>query len=102
MHQLGIQIFRLLILAQEFGCDALYPIAEVFDIHRHFLIFGKDKRSVTLGIDQRAEGEKVRELIDGKMVYQLCYSGGEICPVYDENGKTTNRFHNFSFVVCIF
>ena len=45
MHQLGIQIFRLLILAQEFGCDALYPIAEVFDIHRHFLIFGKDKRS---------------------------------------------------------
>ena len=59
-------------------------------------------RSVTLGIDQRAEGEKVRELIDGKMVYQLCYSGGEICPVYDENGKATNRFHNFSFAVCIF
>ena len=50
MHQFGIQIFRLLILAQVFGCDALYPITEVFDIHRHFLIFGKDKRSITLGM----------------------------------------------------
>ena len=59
-------------------------------------------RSVTLGIDQLADGVKVRELIGSKMVYQLCYSGGEICPVYAENGKIANRFHNFSFVVCIF
>ena len=50
MHQLGIQIFRLLILSQKFRSDALYPIAEVFDIHRHFLILGKDKRSITLGM----------------------------------------------------
>lgn len=59
-------------------------------------------RSVTLGIDQLAEGEKVRELIGNKMVYQLSYSGGEMCPVYDENGKTSNRFHNFSCAACIF
>jgi hypothetical protein len=29
------------------------------------------------------------------------YSGGEICPVMGEDGKTQNRFHNFTFSVCI-
>ena len=48
MPQLGIQIFRLLILSQEFGSDALYPIAEVFDIYRHFLILGKDEKAEDL------------------------------------------------------
>lgn len=59
-------------------------------------------RSVTLGVDQLAEARRVRERLREAMPYQLCYSGGEICPVYQENGKTANRFHNFSFVACLF
>lgn len=59
-------------------------------------------RSVTLGVDQLAEARRVAEKLAGKVPYQLCYSGGEICPVYQTNGKTANRFHNFSFAACLF
>lgn len=59
-------------------------------------------RSVTLGVDQMAEARRVKEKTAAALPYQLCYSGGEICPAYHENGTTTNRFHNFSFAVCLF
>lgn len=59
-------------------------------------------RGVTLGMDQLAESKKVQDLLGHSVPYQLCYSGGEICPVYDKNGNTTNRFHNFSLAVCLF
>lgn len=59
-------------------------------------------RSVTLGVDQLAEARLVSETLHGKVPYQLCYSGGEICPVYQKDGATANRFHNFSFAVCMF
>ena len=59
-------------------------------------------RSVTLGVDQLAEARRVAEKLGGRVPYQLCYSGGEICPVYQPDGKTVNRFHNFSFAVCLF
>lgn len=59
-------------------------------------------RSVTLGVDQLAESRRILERTDGKLPYQLCYSGGEICPVYQEDGRTANRFHNFSCAICLF
>lgn len=59
-------------------------------------------RSVTLGVNQMAEARRVGKLLAGDGPYQLCYSGGEICPVYQPDGGTTNRFHNFSFAVCLF
>lgn len=59
-------------------------------------------RSVTLGIDQMAEARNILASMRNNTPYQLCYSGGEICPVYKENGLTANRFHNFSFAVCLF
>lgn len=60
-------------------------------------------RSVTLGVDQMAEARRVGEkLAGGGLPYQLCYSGGEMCPVYQGEGGTANRFHNFSFAVCLF
>ena len=34
--------------------------------------------------------------------YEFSYVGGEICPVYLENGQTVNRFHNDTIVVCTF
>jgi len=36
------------------------------------------------------------------MPYMAGYAGGEICPVRDETGALCNRFHNFSFTVCVF
>jgi hypothetical protein len=30
------------------------------------------------------------------------YSSGEFCPVYDEQGKTHNRFHQYSIISASF
>jgi len=36
------------------------------------------------------------------MPFSLAYSGGEICPVKDRIGALQNRFHNFTFIACVF
>lgn len=59
-------------------------------------------RSVTLEMEPLAEAARVRELLPSNLPYFLCYSGGEICPVYGKAGQIANRFHNFSFTVCVF
>ncbi len=60
-------------------------------------------RSVTLGVERLAEAHLVQRAMEDIIPYQLMYSGGEICPVYAPDGvKTANRFHNFSFNVCLF
>ncbi len=33
--------------------------------------------------------------------FAMAYSGGEICPMPDANGKLRNRFHNYSFSACV-
>jgi hypothetical protein len=33
--------------------------------------------------------------------YILCYSGGEICPVPDKNGKLINCLHSYTLISCI-
>jgi hypothetical protein len=35
------------------------------------------------------------------MPFMAAYSGGEICPVRDEAGVLRNRFHNYTFSVCV-
>lgn len=40
----------------------------------------------------------IQDKLDGKIPYHVFYSGGEICPVYDEDGKMFNRFHSFTCV----
>ena len=57
-------------------------------------------RNMILGMEPLAEVEKVQEAIGNKLPWHLAYSGGEICPVYDESGATFNRFHNFTFIAC--
>lgn len=59
-------------------------------------------RSITLGVDQLAEARQVGDILAGSLPYQLCYSGGEMCPVCQTGGSTANRFHNFSFAICLF
>ncbi|GHU05515.1 hypothetical protein FACS1894205_5630 [Alphaproteobacteria bacterium] len=45
------------------------------------------------------ELEKSRVLIGDSVPFLLCYSGGEICPVYDDNGEQFNRFHNLTYTI---
>jgi hypothetical protein len=34
--------------------------------------------------------------------YSLAYSGGEICPIWDKDGKMINILHNYTLVACTF
>jgi len=36
------------------------------------------------------------------MPFSMAYSHGELCPVKDRIGVFQNRFHNFSFIACVF
>jgi hypothetical protein len=58
-------------------------------------------RNMMLAPNTDDEMKKVVELLDGKHPYQICYAGGEICPLLDERGKLVNHFHNFTFTLCI-
>jgi hypothetical protein len=45
-------------------------------------------------------GEKME---NGRLMpFSMAYSGGELCPVKDRAGVFQNRFHNFTFVACVF
>jgi hypothetical protein len=54
-----------------------------------------------LGADYAAEMTGITAALKGKLPYMLGYSGGEICPVYNDKGQPSNRFHNFTFVACM-
>jgi hypothetical protein len=58
-------------------------------------------RYLELAADPLAELESVAGVI-GDAPYHMCYSGGEVCPVYGESGEAINRFHNFTFIACSF
>lgn len=59
-------------------------------------------RSMVLGANYLAEVDVIRETVGNALPWHFAYSGGEICPVYDETGKPVNRYHNFTFIGCIF
>jgi len=45
----------------------------------------------------------VEKMENGRLMpFSMAYSGGEICPVKDRIGALQNRFHNFTFVACVF
>ena len=46
--------------------------------------------------------ELIQDRINQKIPYQVFFSGGEICPVYDSAGEMHNRFHSFTCVACSF
>ncbi|MDR1093777.1 MAG: FIST C-terminal domain-containing protein [Clostridiales bacterium] len=65
------------------------------------LAFSCMARYLVLGARSQAEAEVFGAVAcERGTPYQIMYSGGEICPVPDENGKLKNRFHNFSLVTC--
>lgn len=60
-------------------------------------------RFFTMQYDQFAEVEAVVSKMRGYGAsYMLAYSGGEICPVYKQDGQPANRGHNNTFVICAF
>jgi FIST N domain./FIST C domain. len=58
-------------------------------------------RNMVLVMDPLAEANLVQSLIGDRVPWHLAYSAGECCPVYyAEDGRTVNRFHNFTFIGC--
>ena len=57
-------------------------------------------RNMVLAMDPLAEVDIVRKAVGDRVPWHLAYSGGECCPVYDKDGHTENRFHNFTFIGC--
>lgn len=66
------------------------------------LLFSCMARFLVLGGDYLAEMKTIDAALNGKAAYQICYSGGEICPMINADGKIFNRFHNDTLVVCAF
>lgn len=65
------------------------------------VIFSCVGRYFALGFEPHAEMELITDQFPKDLPYILSYSGGEICPTYDENGKLYNRFHNDTFTACL-
>jgi hypothetical protein len=65
------------------------------------LIYSCLVRHILLGIKDDDELKKIIEMLDEKVPYQVCYSGGEICPVKDNDGKLINRMHNYTLIACV-
>lgn len=59
----------------------------------HFLV---------LGAASQEQKDIIKDMIPEGIPYQLCYSGGEICPAYDQAGEAHNRFHSYTFTACVF
>lgn len=65
------------------------------------VIFSCVGRYFALGFEPHDEMKLMTDTFPENIPYVMTYSGGEICPVYDENGKLYNRFHNDTFVTCL-
>jgi hypothetical protein len=56
-------------------------------------------RYLVLGMNNTEEAEKMREGF-GDAPYFFAYSGGEICPLPDADGKLKNFYHNYTNAFC--
>ena len=68
--------------------------------HKTLLIFSCVGRFFSQGYEPMAEFQKIAEQLDSSFTYMAAYSGGELCPVYDQAGGTINRNHNNTIVIC--
>jgi hypothetical protein len=71
------------------------------------LIYSCISRNMSLGSELFAEINLVQEEIGKKIPFLMAYSGGEICPTLIKQSSAKdetaiNRFHNNTFVLCIF
>jgi len=81
--------------------DGVTEILNIKDRHTTLLL-PCITRYIMLSPDQESElrliGEKLGET--GKP-FAMGYSGGEISPMLDKDGKFHNRFHNYTFCACV-
>jgi hypothetical protein len=59
-------------------------------------------RYLMLAPNQDSEIQCVSAMLGDGAPYMLGYSGGEVCPVRNADGKWRNCFHNYTFSVCVF
>ena len=57
-------------------------------------------RNMVLGVTPLSEIERVAAILGDSLPWHLAYSGGEVCPVYGNDGGLVSRFHNFTFIAC--
>jgi hypothetical protein len=77
-------------------------IAEAEKRNGSILMFPCNSRYLMLAPNSEDEMQKAVGMIGSRAPYHICYSGGEICPVYDSDGKLMNRIHNFTYIACVF
>jgi hypothetical protein len=66
-------------------------------------IYSCKGRNMAMGTRVYAEMEAVDGVLSTCGVdYHFAHSGGELCPVYDAEGKISNRLHNFTLIACAF
>jgi hypothetical protein len=66
------------------------------------LIYSCISRGMTLGSEILTEMALIQEKTAGKIPLLQAYSGGEICPTQITRNSAVNRFHNNTFILCIF
>jgi hypothetical protein len=59
-------------------------------------------RSLVIIPNTEDEIKKSLEIVGDKIPFTLIYSGGEICPTYNQQQKIINRFHNLTYTVMVF
>jgi hypothetical protein len=59
-------------------------------------------RNLLLGANSDDEMQRIIDTIGQDIPYQVCYAGGEICPLLDGDKKLVNHFHNNTFTLCAF
>jgi hypothetical protein len=68
---------------------------------RNLVMYSCAARYWALGMRRMAEHEKARECIGDAAPYHLAYSGGEIFPVFLDDGRIVNHLQNDSMIMCI-
>ncbi|MCL1862667.1 MAG: FIST C-terminal domain-containing protein [Defluviitaleaceae bacterium] len=66
------------------------------------LIYSCLSRCLTMGDKPTEELDLVNFKLGNTLPSFMAYSGGEICPTTTFNDKAINRFHNNTFVACLF
>lgn len=72
------------------------------DRRNGMLVFSCLARNSALGMNVDDEMIAVEDIVAKDIPFFMAYSGGEICPFYDNNGKPVNRLHNDTIITCIF
>jgi hypothetical protein len=89
METAQITVSQALAEAEKNGCDFIFAIPCF-------------TRGLVISPNSEEEMRMTAEMIGGAFPFMLLYSGGEMCPVYDEKRNIVNRFHNLTYTLVVF